>query len=323
MCSSSMTFLAIFISGNSPQKSFFPTLLSTVFKSGKVAFWFLLLFSGIQTFSLAQRSEKESYCISQRIGLEIDSIESEYFNIFPELDGVKSAVYRQDNFGNVRLLVSLASGNDTTIMFSKLAAQQLGVYIDKHEVLLDSSYLVDWGLLPGYNLNRINYFEDHGTLVFVKTDSTVLAGKLLLVTDSTVLLWSNKQPFRPETWELYTKVIRVSDIVQIERKQDLTGRIFGITLGAGLGAAILNAGFAVFGTENLSPENTLYLVIGGGLIGAGIGYLYDISTVSRRKYQIQKSTELFLKQKQKLEKRAVFTKVYPPELRNLSGSLSK
>jgi len=269
------------------------------------------------SFSWAQQSEPAPFVLSQRVGLEIDSIEAEYFNLFPDLDGVKSVVYRKDNLENLRMLVSLANGQDTTVTFSRLATQELTRYIDHHEVLIDSTSLVNWDLLPGYNVNKLNYFEDHGSVVFVRRlDGTLQVGKLLMVSDTMVQLWTSAQPFRPNLFPQNILRIPVREIDQIQRKQDLSGRIFGITLGAGLGIAALAITVDVGNPENFDATGTLLVLGGGAILGAGLGYLYDQSTISRRKYKIFGIYDNYLKIKPKLLKRVMFTGVYPPELYN-------
>jgi len=278
---------------------------------------FLIILLNVCPNPVFAQNEKEEFILSPRVGLEIDSNEVEYFNIFPDLNNVKGVIYKLDNFMNLRMLVSLANGKDTTIMFSKLGVEELRTYINKHEILADSQNIVNWDLLPGYGISKMNFFERHGSIVFVHCDSVVYSGKLLRVTDNELILWTSTQPFRPETWNVFSKKIPIDSIDKIERKQDLTGKIFGITLGAGIGAALLNIGFSVFNSQNLSVENTLYLVAGGGVIGAGLGWFYDKLTLSRRKYRIFKNRDNFLKNRPNLEKRAIFTSIYPPELKNL------
>jgi len=273
----------------------------------------------ILTYSLvfAQNENPEGFILSPRVGLELDSNEIEYFNIFPDIDDAKSAVYRLDNFQNLRMLISLTNGKDTTVSFSKLGAEELGRYIDRHEIIADSQSVINWELLPGYGTSKMNFFEDHGSILYVHCDSVVYSGKLLMIEDNYLILWLSTQPFRPDSWYEFSKKIPFEKITKIERKQDLTGKIFGITLGAGIGAALLNIGFAAFNSDNLSFENSLYLVVGGGALGAGLGWLYDNLTISRRKYTVNKDQGNYLNTKRKLEKRAIFSKIFPPELKNL------
>jgi len=265
----------------------------------------------------AQNENPLPFVLSERIGADLDSNEIEYFNIFPDINKVKGAVYRLDNFENLRMLLSLADGRDTTITFSKLGALELRKYIDKHELLPDSQNIVNWELLPGYSLWKMNFFEDHGSILYVKCDTVTYSGKLLKIEDDHLILWASTQPFRPGTWTTYSKKIPAGSITRIERKQDLTGKIFGITMGAGIGAAFFALIYGNFDFESLSLQNTVLLIGGGGVIGGGLGWLYDGLTISRRKYNIQNDRAKYLKAKKKLEKRAIFSSVFPPELKNL------
>jgi len=265
----------------------------------------------------AQDETNEKFILSPRVGEDLDSNEIEYFNLFPDINAVKSAVYRLDNFENLKMLLSLANGKDTVVSFSKLGALELRTYINKHEVLADSQSIVNWELLPGYGISKMNFFEDHGSILYVFCDSIKYSGKLLKIDEQNLILWTSTQPFKPDTWNKYSKKIPANSITKIERKQDLTGKIFGISIGAGLGAAILNIGFAAFNSQNLSFENSLILVAGGGLVGGAFGWLYDGLTISRRKYNIQKNLSKYLNVKPKLEVRAIFHEIFPPELKNL------
>jgi hypothetical protein len=265
----------------------------------------------------AQDNQAEPFVLNNRIGLVIDSMEAEYFNLFPTLDGVKSAVYRRDNFGNVRMLLSLSNGKDTTLTFSKLAAAELSKYIEKQEILTDSSNIINWSLLPGYGLSRLNFFENHGSMVYVRMmDKTTIGGKLLRLTDSTVILWTSMRAFRPQLFPEYIKSIPVQDIQRIDRKQDLSGKIFGITIGVGLGVALFAATVDIGSLETINVQQTLAVLAAGALIGGGLGFIYDFSTISRRKYRLDGQLNPYLKIKSNLEKRAMFSKIYPPELYN-------
>ncbi len=290
--------------------SVFSTGFSTLIFA--LIFWF---FSPLKLF--AQTETAETFVLSQRVGADLDSNEIEYFNIFPDIDRVKGAVYRLDNFENLRMLLSLHDGRDTTITFSKIGALELRKYIDKHELLPDSQNIVNWELLPGYGLWKMNFFEDHGSILYVKCDTVTYAGKLLKIEDDHLILWASTQPFRPGTWHTYSKKIPANSITRIERKQDLTGKIFGITMGAGIGAAFFALIYGNFDFESLSLQNTILLIGGGGVIGGGLGWLYDGLTISRRKYKIEMNMVNYLKIKSKLEKRAIFSKIFPPELKNL------
>lgn len=264
-----------------------------------------------------QTKENQPFILSERVGAEIDSIEAEYFNLFPDLDGVKSAVYRKDNLENLQMLVSLSNGTDTTLIFSKLASVELSKYIDKQEILRDSVNLIDWGLLPDYGLSKMNYFEDFGSLLYVHLqDNTLVAGKLMKITDKGLILWQGKQPTRPNYFPGLIKVIKREDIKKIERKQDITGKIFGISLGIGLGIAASNILFlGTFEPDGQDLTNSILAIGVGALAGTGIGLLYDFTSVSRRKYNFESKKFQYEKLKANLKKRSIFSSVYPPEMK--------
>lgn len=278
----------------------------------------LLVFFVLQFpfFLNAQVRENQPFILSQRIGIEIDSIEVEYFNLFPDLDHVKGAVYRKDNLENLQMLVSMAGGIDTTLIFSKLATEELTKYIDKHEILRDSGHVVNWSLLPDYGPSKMNYFEDHGSTIYVYLkDSTLVAGKLMKITEGGLVLWQGRQPTRPNLFPQLMRSVRLEDIKRIERKQDITGRIFGVSLGVGLGVAFSNIllGSLEFNSQDV---NTSLIAIGGGaLVGAALGFLYDVSTISRRKYHFERKNFNYQMVRKKLEKKTIFSAIYPPELK--------
>jgi hypothetical protein len=284
-----------------------------------IYFLFCLFLSFTFSLSLfAQNENSEEFVLSPRIGLEIDSLEAEYFNLFPEIDHVKGAVYRKDNLGNLQMLVSLASGKDTTITFSVLGTQELARYIEKYEVLPDSVKLVNWNLLPGFDPGKRNFYESYGAKVFVYSNEgkKLSAGRLLKITDQNVFVWNEKKHFQPSLIPKAVQKIPAADISKIERRQDLTGKIFGMSLGAGIGIAIMNP-VSLVGADNLSLENTVYLMAGGAIVGAALGWVFDLLSISRRKYKINGDPNKFKKAKAKLQKRAKFTTIFPPELKTL------
>jgi hypothetical protein len=264
--------------------------------------------------SLAQT--EEPFVLSPRIGTDIDSLEAEYFNLFPDLDNVKGAAYRIDNLGNLQMLVSLSNGQDTTVTFSVLGTQELQKYIDNFEILPDNVKLINWNLLPGFDPGKRNFYESFGAQMFVYSGKEMRAGRLLKITDNHVYLWKQTKFFRPDAFPANVEKIPALDITKMERKQDLTGKIFGMSIGAGIGIAIMNPA-SLFGADNLTLDNTVYLMAGGAIIGAALGWFYDLLSISRRKYKINNDPALYLKAKNKLQHRTKFSAIGPPELKTL------
>jgi hypothetical protein len=275
--------------------------------------WFVVPFS-----LPAQSEDPMPFVLSERVGPELDSVEVEYFNVFPNLDGVKSVVYRKDNLENVKMLVSMANGSDTTISFSKLAAEQLSVLINRFEDLADSSGLVNWKLLPGYSQGKFNYFESSGRTVKVTTSEGVFTGRMLQISDTALLLYLKKGDFKPKDFSRYVKRIAPHIIKSIELKPSLSSKLFGASFGAGLAVGALQLGYNVTGASNYILSTNSILLLGiGGLIGSVGGFFFDgISTIGRFK-DVNQDFNTYLKVKESLRAKAMFNSVYPPELKTL------
>lgn len=279
---------------------------------------FFVCFFLLQFVAMAQSDEPLPFVLSERVGKELDSVEVEYFNVFPELDGVKSVVYRKDNLENVKMLVSMANGSDTTISFSKLAAEQLTIMIDRFEDLADNPDLVNWKLLPGYSQGKLNYFESSGRTVKVNTSDGMYSGRMLMVSDTALFLYLKKGDFKPFEFLKYVKRIAPQTIKSIEIKPNLSSKLFGASFGAGLAVGALQLGYNVTGASDYILSTNSILLLGiGGLLGSVGGFFFDgISTIGRFK-DVNQDFNTYLKVKESIRSKAMFNAVYPPELKTL------
>jgi len=290
-----------------------PNILYFIFKSIPFSFFiFLVLFK-----SQAQNQEKDQFILSNRVGLELDSVEIEYFNIFPGLDAVKSVVYRKDMYENLKMLVSLANGKDTTITFSKLQTEQLQILIDRFEHLPDSSNLINWKLLPGYSLSKFNYFESTGRNIKLKTTQGSFYGRLLLMTDSVIYLWMKKGDYDPAVHAQYVKKIYPKDVITLEVKPSFSSKVFGASMGAGLAIGALQLGFNVTGESDFLLSANSVVILGiGGLVGSIGGFFFDGITSRGRKKSIQNNVLFYAMYKDKIKPKAMFYTIFPPEFKN-------
>lgn len=259
---------------------------------------------------------EQAFELSPRVGADLDSNEIEYFNIFPELDFIRSAVYRKDNFGNIRFLLSRADGKDTTITISMLAGQELVKLVNRFEDVPDSTKIVKWSLLPGFDPARLNYFENVGRNATVYTDKGKFSGRLLMATDSAVLIWMKKGDFQPSGCDGYIKRFPYTSISALEIKPSISTKLFGASIGAGLALAAIQLGFNITNKEDyLRSGNSLFLLGIGGLAGAIGGFFFDgISSIGRYK-EVNFNFAQFQKVREKIRAHAMFDKVYPPELK--------
>lgn len=270
----------------------------------------------------AQEQAKEvPYVLSTRVGTELDSIEVEYFNVFPELDHVRSVVYRKDNLDNVRMLVSLANGGDTTITFSSLAAVELGKMIDHFEQLSRKPDLVNWKLLPGYNQNRFNYFESSGRNLRVRfLNGSQVTGRILMVSDSAIFLWTKSGDFDPVEFMRHVMVIRPSEVEEVLIRPNISSKLFGASIGAGIAIGALQIGYNLTGESNfLLSTNSVVLLGIGAAAGSIGGYLFDSFSVVGRKKKIHGSFDQFILARKRISTHGMFRSVFPPELKTLAG----
>jgi hypothetical protein len=271
-----------------------------------------LLFNGLV---FAQTDDTGGFELSPRVGNELDSIEIEYFNFFPELDFVKSAVYRKDNFGNIRFLLSTANGKDTTVTISKMAAKELACLINRFEDVPDSSGIINWRLLPGFDPSKLNYFENVGRQVTVNTPGGNFSGRLLMASDSAISIWQRKGDFIPADCDRYIKRFQYSDIISLEIRPGFSTKLFGASIGAALAVTAVQLGFNITNKEDyLFSGNSIFLLGIGGLTGAVFGFFFDgFSTIGRYK-EIEKDYNRYRKVQQKIRANAMFDRIFPPEL---------
>ncbi len=288
-------------------------------KKGKYRSWpaFIVALAGffLCHFLVAQNGKGDDFVLSKRVGLQLDSNEIEYFNLFPDFDFIRSAVYRKDNFGNVRFLLSSANGKDTTLTISRLASEELSKLIDHFEQVADSSKLVNWKLLPGFDQDKLNYFENTGRYITVYTPGGNFTGRLLMASDSSVCIWQKSGDFQAVSCDRFIKKISFSDIDALEVKPSFSTKLFGASIGAGLAVAAIQLGFNISNKEDyLLSGNSLFLLGIGGLAGAVGGFFFDgISSLGRYK-EIEKNFDKYRITRSKIRSKAMFDMVYPPEL---------
>lgn len=267
----------------------------------------------------AQENEPAPFLLSPRVGETLDSVEVEYFSIFPDLDGVKSVVYRKDNFDNLQMLVSLFNGKDTTLLFSPLAIPELQTLINQYEKIPDNRNLVKWNLLPGMSASKLNYFENVGRKAVVYTTHGKFTGRLLTFRDSAIYLWQKQGSFMPEPgYQRFIKKISPDSIRKIRLKPSVSSKVFGASLGAGVALGLLGFGYNLTGSSDylLSSNSLVLLGIGAGA-GSVIGVLADGAMRIGRVKTINGNRELFREAAYRWGSRAMFHRIYPPELKNL------
>lgn len=278
----------------------------------------LFLFSS-DLFS--QTKQDNIFELSKRVGSDLDSVEIEYFNVFPEIDFVKSAVYRKDNFGNILLLLSFSNGRDSTVTISKMAGEELSRLIDGFESVADKEDLINWKLLPGFSPNRLNYFENTGRNITVNTKEGSFSGRILIVSDSSIFIWQKKGGFQPNDCDRFIKHFQFSEINSLEIRPSISSKLFGASIGAGLAVGAIQLGFNLTDSQDyLFSSNSLILLGIGGLAGAVGGFFFDGITSIGRYKEIDGNYAKYNRVRNSIRGNAMFDKIYPPELSKFLGT---
>ncbi len=265
--------------------------------------------------SAAQNRSDQVFELSPRVGSDLDSNEIEYFNIFPELDFIRSAVYRKDNLGNVRFLLSQSDGKDTTVTISNLAAEELGKLISQFEKVPDNPKLINWRLMSGFNPDKLNYFENAGRQVTIYSTAGKFSGRLMMVSDSAICIWQKRGDFQPEEVQRFLRRFDFREIREVEVRPSFSSKLFGASVGAGVAVAALQLGLNITDSEDyVFSGNSIFLLGIGGLMGAVGGFFFDGITAIGRYKSIEGNHSNFLKFSKKHRNHAMFGQVYPPEL---------
>jgi hypothetical protein len=223
----------------------------------------------------SQTKQDNIFELSKRVGSDLDSVEIEYFNVFPEIDFVKSAVYRKDNFGNILLLLSFSNGRDSTVTISKMAGEELSRLIDGFESVADKEDLINWKLLPGFSPNRLNYFENTGRNITVNTKEGSFSGRILIVSDSSIFIWQKKGSFQPVDCDRFIKHFHFSQIKSIEIRPSISSKLFGASIGAGLAVGAIQRVITPAAINVVRPRTAKHQIIAGvvGEISPGKGII--------------------------------------------------
>lgn len=277
---------------------------------------FLFIIPLLCIFSMLH-AQQNPLPISERVGMEIDADEREYFNLFQGIEGFKSAIYRYDGFGNLQFLISLENGNDTVLVVGSAGVPELINYIERHESIFEQDgYEVNWSLLYGIRPKKLLSYEHKGDVFTVFTKDVMYVGELLHVTDSSLMLWQKDGYYNYE--EHKTKVIHLmaSDISMIVRKKNLKLSKVGLTLGTGLAAGFLamTVNFMNY-QKDASAYSLLWIPLGAAALGVGAGILIDYFTDKTRRINVAGNPDVYRKYIKKLKKRAIFRTLIPPELR--------
>ncbi|HSG99001.1 MAG TPA: hypothetical protein VLB27_03065, partial [candidate division Zixibacteria bacterium] len=143
--------------------------------------------------------------LTARVGHEIDSLEREYFGLFPRVEGFVSAKMFRLSDGSMQAHLKLARDDravDSVLIFGEHSAQRLADYIDRYEVTRSEGVYTHNHV---YILaSRTNYFRsDMQSLIYSFRDGRETDGVILWASADSLILLRNASTFDWKTAHQY------------------------------------------------------------------------------------------------------------------------
>lgn len=170
--------------------------------------------------------------VSDRIGLQIDSLERGYFFLFPDIERYVQATVQPHSDSSLTLVVVRSGAADTSITLPPQAARTLAAYIDNYEwiFLHDRRYAVPIDLSPIRSLIRplARYrLTDAPHAVATLWNGGQIEGSVLAATDSALILWSTDEPFHWRKAATLARAVHYSEITAFDAGKhiEINGRL--------------------------------------------------------------------------------------------------
>ncbi|MCE2504723.1 MAG: hypothetical protein J4G05_11825 [Chlorobi bacterium] len=208
---------------------------------------------------------------SQRVGSEIDSIERDYFQLFPKYqEGFTSAhIQKGDSLPYaIRIIRTQAEmlPQDTTLPLNHNQLLELRRFIDYYEFVLSGDSSVRWGLL--YTFATV-LDDNHITpsYTFVNHEGNVFRYKLLSLLDSGILFVSDVTGYQWNDPLTSVSYMPISEIYRVRSQ----GTPKGYKTGAIWGGLVGIPGSAFVFSRTDQPLFALNLLGASLLVGGAIG----------------------------------------------------
>lgn len=239
---------------------------------------------------------------SWRVGTSIDSLEREYFGLFPSVDGFRSATAISAG-DSVRFTIARTT-SDTSMSIARENFDELGRYIDRVEAVLTGAATIDWNRLPRVRGSR--QFADGEDVLVTLAGGREVAGRLATAEPSGLTVWTSDDTYDPALIGDHLIAIPTHRIEYLRSGSSfLLGAAAGVATLGGLAAYAHTAGDeSAVGVPGLALS-----VIVGGTIGGTISSLGDVDE------PIGGSERLLGQVLPRLRRDRIFFEVAPPELR--------
>ncbi len=246
----------------------------------------------------------QEYATSPRIGAEIDAYEREYFGLFPDIDGFKSAMIFQLSDGQWEFQIAMeyeGEEKDTTVIISYERAWALCDFIENYEDTLLTK--------PVPNGEKTKFATKNDTSYY---------GMILGILDTVLIAWGSSDPYNWRHVDSLALVFHYYDIdaIIIEKKgKSLEYALYGCW-GMGLIGALIgyeSGDDMIFSAEDKALYDGMFSSACGCCLAGTLGYLEGLDA----NYSIEGNYEKYKTAFPYLHRRAIYQTMLPPELNSL------
>jgi hypothetical protein len=268
----------------------------------------LALFAIALSVAPALAQQEAPLRLSWRVGTDIDSLQREYFGLFPGVASFRSATARAHGDG-VMFSIDRGTRGDTALTISREAFDELGRFVDALESVLAGEKAVEMSRMPAVRTSQP--YASGEELEVERRDGSLVRGRLAGVDDRGVTMWLGSGHYDPIRLHDDLVVIPVAEIDRIN-----AGSHFWI--GAAIGTATTGALAGYLHTLGHEPpisiSNVAVTTAIGGLLGGVVASLGDVADI------VGGNDLLYAPIPARLHGHEIFYKVAPPELRALADS---
>ena len=241
---------------------------------------FVLLFDKIviQENSFAQTSGEDPIMINNRVGMEIDRNERDYFYLFPYFTNFEKARFYTQSEYSFKIVIqnsNISGIPDTTLYLSIPEFKTLSWYLTNFEQILEKreeSRLLD--LNPklinlftfrktGYALIKKYKNNEYYKIIITVSENSNYNGTILFANDSSVTIWNDTSFYDWSKTNSHMQIFHYSEIQKIIIERDgsfLSGATTGILVGSGIG--VLGGLMSSAGSESKIFKPEAFIIIG-------------------------------------------------------------
>jgi hypothetical protein len=262
---------------------------------------FVLLFVALATPSIAQ-PDGSARELSWRVGATVDSLEREYFGLYPSIKGFRSMEFN-DAGDFIIATISRSVGGDTTVTIPPPSFAELARYVNEVERVHAGTTTIDWSTMPPVRVSR--QFDEGADVTVELRDGSSISGELAVADERGLVLWRGDDGYDPVVLRQHVEVVPFAAIDRVHSGSHfLIGAAAGISSFGGLAAYLGSIG----DEPAIEPHGMLLSALIGGVVGGTAATLLDIDA------PISGNQTLLVEILPRLQQRQMFFAVPAPEL---------